>query len=159
MGWHVSLLAVIVLATQTSSPTDPSIVGVWRVVSFVSGDASGKWQAAWGDHPSGLIIYTSDGHVSAQLYDPRRPKLGQVTMALPLDPVQPSYQGLYTYFGTYVVDARAHTVSHHVEGAMAPDWVGSTLVRGYRFLDVNRLELRVITDASGRTIVNGPVLV
>lgn len=159
MGWHVGLLAAIVLAVQTPARTHTSIVGTWRLVSIVSEDPNGTLQPVWGDHPAGLIIYTSEGHVSAQLYDPRRPRLGPIAMARPLDPVQPSYQGLYTYFGTYVVDARAHTVSHHVEGAMAPDWVGSTLVRSYRFLSTNRLELRVVTDASGHVVVNGPVLV
>jgi hypothetical protein len=42
---------------------------------------------------------------------------------------------------------------------MAPDWVGRKLVRGYRFISPNEVELRVITDANGRPTSVGPVLV
>jgi len=121
--------------------------------------STGQQRPVWGEHPTGLIIYTSDGHVSAQLYDPHRPRLGEIANATPFSGAQAQYGGLYTYFGTFSVDGNAHTVSHHVEGAMAPDWVGSTLVRAYRFLGPDRLELRVVTDAAGRTVENGSILV
>jgi hypothetical protein len=42
---------------------------------------------------------------------------------------------------------------------MAPDWSGRTLVRAYRFIGPDRLELRVITDAAGRTRDDGSILV
>lgn len=63
-----------------------------------------------------------------------------------------------TYFGTYAVDSAAGTVTHTVEGAMAPDWIGARLVRGYRFLTQDRIELRVITDATGQRTPNASVL-
>jgi hypothetical protein len=153
-----TLLAMLLAATA-SAQTPDTIVGTWQLVSFVSADSSGQQRPVWGEHPTGLIVYTSDGHVSAQLYDPRRPRAPQVEAATPSTGAQGRYSGLYTYFGTYSLDATAHTVSHHVEGAMAPDWIGSTLVRAYRFLGPDRLELRVITDASGRRRDNGSILV
>jgi hypothetical protein len=152
-------LAAVLLATTVGAQTPDTIVGTWRLVSFLSPDASGQQRPVWGEHPAGLIIYTSDGHVSAQLYDPRRVPVGEIANAIPSAPAQGRYSGLYTYFGTFALDVGAHTVSHHVEGAMAPDWVGSTLVRGYRFLGPDRLELRVLTDAAGRTRENGSILV
>ena len=151
-------LLVALLTAPASAQTPDTIVGTWQLVSFLSADPSGQQRPVWGDHPSGLIIYTSDGHVSAQLYDPRRSRGAQTGDATPSPGAASRYGGLYTYFGTYAVDASAHTVSHHVQGAMAPDWVGSTLVRGYRFTGPDRLELRVITDASGRRHDNGSIL-
>ena len=65
----------------------------------------------------------------------------------------------FEYFGTYALDPAARTVTHSVEGAMAPDWIGSKLVRAYRFLGPNVVELRVTTDASGQRVVNGAALV
>jgi hypothetical protein len=53
------------------------------------------------------------------------------------------YVGSATYFGTYTVDTTAHTVTHAVEGAWLPDWIGRRLVRRYRFDGPNRLELSV----------------
>jgi Lipocalin-like domain len=152
------LFTALLTTTATAQPPD-AIVGTWRLVSFLSPDSTGQQRPVWGEHPAGLIIYTSDGHVSAQLYDPRRPRLGDIANATPFAGAQAQYGGLYTYFGTFSVDGNAHTVSHHVEGAMAPDWVGSTLVRAYRFLGPDRLELRVVTDAAGRTVENGSMLV
>lgn len=53
--------------------------------------------------------------------------------------------GLTTYFGRYTVGTVSHTVTHVVEGAMSPDWIGGKLVRMYRFIPLGRIELRVVT--------------
>ena len=53
----------------------------------------------------------------------------------------------------------AYGVAHQVEGAMAPEWRGRTLVRGYRFLPGNRIELRVITGPDGKPTSYGQILV
>ena len=144
---------------MTSSPTPPSIVGTWRLVSMVNPDSSGGAKPYWGDHPSGLIIYTADGYVAAQLYDPRRPRLGVQWDRADGSASRTAFAGLATYFGRYSIDADANTITHTVEGAMAPDWVGSALIRGYRFLGPDRVELRVITNAQGERVNNGTVLV
>jgi hypothetical protein len=52
--------------------------------------------------------------------------------------------------GRYRVDASRGTVTHVIEGAMSPDWIGTELVRGYRFRGPNRVELRVVTTAEGQ---------
>ena len=75
----------------------------------------------------------------------------------PPEAARTSFVGLSTYFGTHAVDSKANTVTHTVEGAMAPDWIGSKLVRSYRFLDPNRIELSVVADA--QVVANGLVLV
>lgn len=58
-----------------------------------------------------------------------------------------AFVGLSTYSGTYSVDPAAQTVTHTVEGAMVQDWVGTKLVRRYRFLTPDRVELSVVPDA------------
>lgn len=139
--------------------TSPSLVGTWRLVSYVRSDSLGAVQPYWDDRPSGLIIYTADGHVAAQLYDSRRPRVGDAWERATPDAARTAFVGLVTYFGTYALDPAARTVTHSVEGAMAPDWIGSKLVRAYRFLGPNVVELRVTTDASGQRVVNGAALV
>lgn len=64
-----------------------------------------------------------------------------------------------SYFGTYVVDTVAKTVTHTVLGAWTPDWIGRKLVRGYRFVGKDRIELRVITGVDGKPTRFGSVLV
>ena len=136
----------------------PSIVGTWRLVSFVTGDGQGVvpyWDAA----ATGLIIYTADGYVAAQLYDARRPKLGKEWEHADPNAARTLFAGLATYYGRYTVDTDASTVTHIVEGAMSPDWVGSRLVRSYRFLGPNRIELGVVTNADGQPATNRMALV
>jgi hypothetical protein len=119
-------------------------------------DSTGKTKPVWDDRPAGLIIYTADGQMSAQLYDTRRPRLGATTLP---QVAQGSLAGVVTYFGTYTIDRHQATVTHSVVGAMVPDWAGTRLVRAYKFLTPDRLELRVVVDASGRSVTDGTVLV
>jgi hypothetical protein len=141
-----------------SAQTDPSIIGAWRLVSFLNADASGEFKPVW-DQPTGMIVYTADGHMAAQLYDAKRPKVGPLSIVSPLSKDQPSYQGLYTYFGTFTQDAAKKTLMHNVEGAMAPDWIGLKMDRQYRFLTPDRLELKAANDPTGKPAPGASLLV
>lgn len=146
-------------SASTNGGGSSSLVGVWRLTSYVVPDSSGQMQPWWGDKPSGRIIYTADAHMSAQLYDTRRPQVGARWDSAGAEVARIQYAGLLTYFGTYTLDTSAHTVTHTVEGAMAADWVGRKLVRGYRFINPNEIELRVLVDENGRNRSDGPVLI
>ena len=138
----------------------PSLVGTWRLVSFVVTSAERQSvRQYWDERATGLIVYTADGHVSAQLYDARRPKLGKEWDQVTPDAALASFVGLATYYGRYTVDPETSTVTHIVEGAMSPDWVGAKLVRSYRFLGPNQVELGVRTTAEGRSVTNETLLV
>lgn len=128
---------------------DPSLVGTWRLVSFTRTDADGVARQYWDERASGLIVYTQDGRVSAQLYDARRPRLGVTWDRANASAAQAAFAGMASYYGRYRIDAAKGTVTHTIEGAMSPDWIGTDLVRGYRFLRPNRVELRVLTSADG----------
>jgi hypothetical protein len=136
----------------------PSIVGTWRLVSFRTGDDQ-DMRPYWDDAATGLIVYTADGYVAAQLYDARRPILGKEWGKADPDVARALFAGLATYYGRYTVDTEASTVTHVVEGAMSPDWIGSRLVRSYRFLGPNRIELGVLTSAEGQPVTHRLVLV
>jgi hypothetical protein len=58
-------------------------------------------------------------------------------------------RGVVGYFGSYRVDEQAQTVSHHVEIAVNPKWVGRTFVRRYAFAN-DRLTLTI--DSAPDTI-------
>jgi len=136
----------------------PSLVGTWRLVSFVTPAGSGGWRPYWDDRASGLIVYTPDGQVSAQVYDARRPRLGTPWERVSPSAAQAAFVGMASYYGRYRVDASRSTVTHAIEGAMSPDWIGAELVRGYRFLGPNRVELRVLTSADGQSAENAVLL-
>jgi hypothetical protein len=47
--------------------------------------------------------------------------------------IRAAYMGYIAYFGTYEVAPDGRSVTHHVEGALNPEWVGGDQVRGLRF--------------------------
>jgi len=123
--------------------TELSLVGTWRLVSFFTPDGNGGMRDYWSDQPLGQLIYTPDGRVSAQVYDRRRPRLETAWERANASAAQVAFTAMASYYGTYRIDAAHHTVTHIVEGAMSPDWIGTKLVRGYRFVGPDRIELRV----------------
>ena len=143
-------------AASLPAQSAPSVVGTWRLVSYGRTDSTGHFVPAWDEHPAGRITYTADGHMAAQLYDTRRPSLGNNIATADTAAVRAALAGLVTYFGRYTIDAANHLVRHHVEGASRPEWVGGTLVRSYRFLTPDRLELTVVTDYKGNRPTGSP---
>ena len=55
------------------------------------------------------------------------------------------YSGYVAYFGTYTLDAKKSVVTHHVEGALMPDFIGTEQPRPFK-LARKRLEI-----GNGRT--------
>ncbi|WP_411279776.1 lipocalin-like domain-containing protein [Gemmatimonas sp.] len=153
-------LLFICASTRVAAQSAASFVGDWRLISVLPPDSVGGSQPFWGPNPLGLIRYSTSGVMAAQLYDERRSNLGvgdwqDVTPTA----AQAALIGLSSYYGTYTMDSIAKTSSHRVEGAMAPEWIGRTLVRGYRFRSENQIELRVITGPDGRPTTTGLLLV
>lgn len=63
-----------------------------------------------------------------------------------------AWRGYVGYFGTYTIDEKASTVTHHVEGASFPNFVGTNQVRHYRF-EGDRLILQADIASGHGTIV------
>jgi Lipocalin-like domain len=141
------------------SQSTPSLVGTWRLLSWIRAAADGGREPNWDEHPLGLLVYAADGTMSAQLYDSRRPPLGGPWDQVTAEAARTAFIGMASYYGRYSLDAQAGTVTHWVEGAMAPDMIGGTQVRGYRFLSPDRIELSVVNNSEGLSHPAGDVLV
>lgn len=154
-------LAMLVTLTTTALPAQSreTVVGTWRLVSSILTDSAGKQTHSFGEHPLGRIMYTADGHMAAQLYNATRPKLGAEPAKADPAAVRAAFLGLGTYFGRYTLDTVAHTVTHAVEGASNPESIGGKLVRSYRFMGPDRVELTVVTRSDGTKVTNPTVLV
>jgi lipocalin-like protein len=98
--------------------------GAWR---YVGTTYDGKARDDRGDHPPGIIIYDASGHMAVQI-TPVRERRASAPMSQFL-----------AYFGTYSIDERAGTVTHHREGDLRADGEIEA-VRQYRF-DGDRLIL------------------
>lgn len=84
--------------------------------------------------PSGMLIYTSDGHVSVQLMYPA-----------PQRDLNNQYvrNGYEASFGSYEINEATHTLIHHIQGANTEGLlVGKSLTRIYHFTEDGHLIIR-----------------
>lgn len=115
-----------------------ALLGGWELSSFDSVDAdTGAVAHPLGTAPRGLILYTADGYMSAQL-------TGSA------DAVLPAY---IAYGGRFRVDPDTATVHHEVSVSMLPELLASPQLRQAR-VDGDRLTLSATTINDGVTTLN-----
>jgi len=127
-------------AGQAAQPGERRILaGVWELVSLEDIRRDGDVLDWMGKKPSGMLTYSPDGRMALQIMrDP--PAMGgsmwsrEGRVLLPgasADDIRGALGGYYAYFGTWDVDERAHTVTHHVRASLRSGEVGAHYVRPY----------------------------
>jgi hypothetical protein len=134
------LLALVLLLTLGLSATraeERSIVGAWRLKSFVRVTTDGGRYDQLGAHPDGYLIYSADGRMSVLMVDGDRP----APRHSPPDPAERAalHETMLAYAGTYRVEG--DKIVHHIEMAWDQTRLGSDQVRFFSFED-DRLLLR-----------------
>lgn len=117
-------------------------VGMWKLIASEFRKDSGEVYYPLGRKASGLLIYTADGTMAAQLMRAERPSFpdGDLSRGSAED-IRRTLIGYTAYFGTFSIDADKQTIIHHVLGSLYPDWIGSQQVRHFEF-DDDRLILK-----------------
>jgi Lipocalin-like domain len=110
------------------------LLGAWRYLGTrING---GTWDR--GPNPKGMIYYGPHGEMSVQVApDVKRTRADDVMTP---DEAKIALTDYIAYFGTYTVDEKAGTVTHHRHDSIQPGDSGD-LVRRYEFVG-NRLVLR-----------------
>lgn len=133
------------LAAQ--GPLRDQLVGQWRLVATEQVREGEVPMASLGDAPIGLLTYTAGGHVLAQLGPASRPRVRAADATA--EEVKALLRTQTSYFGTFTVDERARTVTHHRDGGQVPG--ARDIVRGIE-LAGSRLVLTTPTVVvDGRT--------
>lgn len=129
------------------------ISGGWELVSYATQDDwGGPVTFPLGRDAVGLIMYTHDGYMSAQLMRLDRPDYDQPDTAGGTDAQQAAAAaGYLAYSGPYVVDEDTGIVHHEVVVSLLPNWLGSVQLR-HSSLTSDRLTLIAETPLGGRTI-------
>ena len=150
----IAAIALQVLGSQSSAPAGQTpcelLVGSWVLASREDQAADGSRvpEPTLGSDPLGFLVYDGHGNMAVQLM--RRSREAGA------GPPGPSAQagtsntgsadGYDAYFGTYRVDLEAHTVTHHLVGALLPRDVGKSLARRFQ---VSATELRLWFETEG----------
>jgi hypothetical protein len=119
------MTAMILRATQDRAGNEAiqnRFVGAWRLAQLETEGAGGKIQKT---DSTGLLVFTSDGHMSVQVMERNPP--AQTSAA----PDQYSQGGYEASFGTYQIDESTHTFTYHVEGALVRTLIGKDLPRAF----------------------------
>jgi hypothetical protein len=138
-------------SAQTSSNKPRAatqFIGTWRLVSF-QGDSASRLVNR-GPHPIGLIYYDVTGHMAVQIQPDRHRESWRPTQLPTPQQAVDAVNGYTAYFGTYSIDEKAHTVTHHRVGALNLDIVD--YIRRYEFNGSDRLTL-VPVDRPGTRLV------
>jgi hypothetical protein len=129
--------AVATSNVMTKAQTADSIVGTWRLVSFIEEETESKAaHKTFGDSPLGLLTYTPDGHMMVFFADPSR----KPTAALKPTDAEASqlYQTMIAYAGRYTFDGEK--ITHHIDISWNQAWNGTDQ---WRYVEAknNRLTL------------------
>jgi hypothetical protein len=137
-------LGLAALALSSHAAERPALVGVWKLLSYQTEfqDGSPK-RAMFGEHPTGYIIFTSEGRLMAIIEAEGRkaPSTDSDRAAL--------LKSLIAYSGKYRVEGNQWITS--VDTAWNPGWDGTDQVRTFQIAG-NRL----IVTSTWQSAVNFP---
>lgn len=131
--------AALAQPNQSAGQTSTQLIGSWRLVSRTVqlADGAAAVDSSLGDHPLGILIYDTTGHVALQLAradrspDIFREECGAV-IAQKTEPGSANRVfGYDAYFGTYTIDEKAQILTHHLESALWPANIGTSISRHF----------------------------
>ena len=149
----ILLILFSMAATSAAPPPDDlskKFVGAWRLVS-IEGIPPGRPFVY--DRPTGLIMYDPSGRmcVNIVLKADRKPfaPYAKGLLTATIEERAAAFDTYAAYFGTFTVDAKAGTVTHHLEDSLVPGRQGTDNIRWFEFQGDNRLYLIPIEDGKG----------
>jgi hypothetical protein len=125
------------------------LVGTWTLTSCIVRDTeTGVEHHPLGERPLGLILYTPDGYMSAQLQCPERPPFadGDLLRATP-EEYAAAGRSYIAYSGRFFVDEAKKSLSHEMAVSFFPNWFGQ---QQSRLVEVNGERLQLSTDGPQR---------
>ena len=127
--------------TTTENMLRTNLVGAWTLQSYQSTAVDGSDVSyPLGADAQGIIMYTPDGYMSAQLMRAGRTPFDRPDPHLAHDnELAAAASGYMSYGGPYTVENEG-LIAHHVEVSLLPNWIGGIQYRSAR-LHGSQLEL------------------
>jgi len=148
---RLATIAIICIAAALSMRATMTplcdLCGTWLLMDRIDTNAAGKVlnEPSLGSDPLGMLVYDAAGNVSAQLMKRNRAEAATTPMNIQGSNNSAASNGYDAYFGTYEVNTKTHTVTHHLKAAIAIGDVGQSLTRSYEIVGQ---ELHVTFDTT-----------
>ncbi len=118
------------------------LIGAWKLLSYVETPVDGSPKRfPMGENAQGIIMYTPDGYMSAQLMTPGRRQFasGDWFKGTPQEYSEEG-GGYIAYSGPFHVDEAKQALTHSMAVSLYPGWIGQTQPRVVK-IEGNRLHL------------------
>jgi hypothetical protein len=124
------------MTTVTATDLHDYIIGAWYLQSWESFALDGSdVQYPLGHDARGIIMYTADGFMSAQIMRPNRPPFDVSDLVdADKDELAAAASGYMAYSGPFTVSDDG-VIAHHVELSLLPNWIGGTQYRAAEAAD------------------------
>ena len=140
---------------QTAISLRDQLIGAWRLVSYVEEPVDGSAPSyPFGEDAKGIIMYTPDGFMSAQLsVRERAPFASDDWYQGKPEEFGAAASSYFAYTGPFQVDEEAQTLTHSMFISLFPNWIGQTQPRVVR---IDRDFLTITTEkpveSRGKTV-------
>jgi hypothetical protein len=143
------LLALFCMAALAATAQSSPIVGTWVLAGAYKILPDGTRASDYGDNPHGLVIFTSDGHYSVQIYRAERRKFSSGDkLKGTAEEYKEASLSTSVHFGTYSLDVAKHTITFHIDRSSFPNQDDTTQVRPYEMSE-NELSWKVAPRPDG----------
>lgn len=131
------------------------LIGAWRLRSYVAAPVDGSPAFhPLGADARGLILYTPDGYMSAQLMRSDRPAFASGDLARGTAEEYERAAAYIGYSGPFTVDEETGILTHSMAVSFFPNWLGQTQVRMAELdADILRLAPDMPIRAEGKDIM------
>ena len=130
---------------QTAISLRDQLIGAWKLISYVEEPVDGSAPIyPFGKDAQGIIMYTPDGFMSAQLSVRERASFASHDWykGKP-EEFAAAASSYFAYTGPFQVDEEKQTVTHSMFISLFPNWIGQTQPR---VVHVDRDFLTITTD-------------
>lgn len=145
----LALLAILLLGSIVAHAQSPSVAGTWVLTRADRLLPDGTRVSDYGDNPHGLVIFTSDGYYSVQIYRAERLRFssGDKLKGTPEEYKEASLS-TSVHFGRYTLDPANATITFHIDRSSFPNQDDTTQVRPYEIRG-NELSWKVAPRPDG----------
>jgi hypothetical protein len=133
------------------------LIGAWKLVSCVEKPVDGSApRYPLGENAQGIIMYTPDGYMSAQLMRPGRREFASGDWFDGTDEDYREEASTYiAYSGPFHVDEENKTLTHSMFVSLFPNWTGQTQPRVVRIDgDMLHLSTEVPIRSAGKVVMS-----
>jgi len=127
------------------------LIGAWKLVSYVEKPVDGSAPFhPMGEKPEGIIMYTPDGYMSAQLMRPGCRQFASGHWFSGTDQeIKEEALGYIAYSGVFHTDEVKQTLTHSMFVSLFPNWLGQTQPR------VVKIEGDILYPSTAAPITSG----